>query len=73
MARPETGPMQADSDWPGVFLRGDNALYFARKIEAVLAHIEDKADMMIVHAELTNLKRTLESCDVHSKNSTQKQ
>lgn len=24
--RPETGPMQFGDDWPGVFIRGDNAL-----------------------------------------------
>jgi len=24
--RPETGPLQFDGDWPGVFIRGDDAL-----------------------------------------------
>lgn len=24
--RPETGPMQFGDDWPGVFIRGDDAL-----------------------------------------------
>jgi hypothetical protein len=67
MPRPETGPMQADSDWPGVFLRGDNALYFARTIEAALTLIEDKTETMIVRTVLTELQSTLESCDVYSK------
>jgi len=28
MSRPETGPMQFGDDWPGVFVRGDDAKYF---------------------------------------------
>jgi hypothetical protein len=27
--RAETGPMQFGEDWPGVFIRGDDALVFA--------------------------------------------
>lgn len=26
--RPETGPMQFGDDWPGVFIRGDNAFHY---------------------------------------------
>lgn len=35
--RPETGPMQFGDDWPGVFIRGDNAAYYARTLARVLA------------------------------------
>ena len=29
VSRIETGVVQFDDDWPGVFIRGDNALYYA--------------------------------------------
>lgn len=34
---PSTGPMRFDGDWPGFFLRGDNAFDLANTIEAALA------------------------------------
>lgn len=35
-ARPETGPMQFGSDWPGLFIRGDNCAYYAMLLEMYL-------------------------------------
>ncbi len=35
--RPETGPMQFGDDWPGIFIRGDNAMAEAMMIEGALA------------------------------------
>lgn len=55
--RPETGPMQFGNDWPGVFIRGDNALLFAGAIEAAIEHVP--------HEHIARLKRladTLRSC-----------
>lgn len=37
--RAETGPMQFPDDWPGVFIRGDNAAHYAMAIEAVLGAV----------------------------------
>lgn len=34
--RPETGPMQFGDDWPGVFIRGDNAFVYAHVLGAIL-------------------------------------
>lgn len=34
--RAETGQMQFGDDWPGVFIRGDNALYYAMQLETAL-------------------------------------
>lgn len=34
--RPETGTMQFGDDWPGVFIRGDDAFAFATAIRSVL-------------------------------------
>jgi len=40
--RVETGPIQFGDDWPGTFIRGDNAFAYAMYLEIVLA--ESKAD-----------------------------
>jgi hypothetical protein len=37
--RIETGPVQFGDDWPGVFIRGDNALWFAKCLEVALAEL----------------------------------
>lgn len=34
--RPETAPMQFGDDWPGLFIRGDNAVYIGRLLQEVL-------------------------------------
>lgn len=36
MARPETGAMQFGDDWPGVFIRGDNAAYYSLALDSLL-------------------------------------
>lgn len=36
MGRPETGTMQFGDDWPGVFIRGDNAAHFAMALHTHL-------------------------------------
>jgi hypothetical protein len=35
--RVETGPVQFGDDWPGVFIRGDNAFWLTGCIDAMLA------------------------------------
>ena len=34
--RVETGPIMFGDDWPGVFIRGDNAHYYAMALQTVL-------------------------------------
>jgi hypothetical protein len=34
--RPETGPMAFDGDWPGVFIRGDNAYGYITVLKGFL-------------------------------------
>lgn len=36
MQRVETGAVQFGDDWPGVFIRGDNAAFYSMAIDAVL-------------------------------------
>ncbi len=38
--RVETGPVQFGDDWPGVFIRGDNSLYFAMQLRSLLNDYE---------------------------------
>lgn len=35
--RVETGPVQFGDDWPGVFIRGDEALHMALRLREALA------------------------------------
>jgi hypothetical protein len=42
--RIETGPVQFGDDWPGVFIRGDNALWFAKCLEVALAELPARHD-----------------------------
>lgn len=37
MARLETGVVQEGDDWPGVFIRGDNAMAYAMSLDAFLS------------------------------------
>lgn len=34
--RVETGPTQFGDDWPGIFIRGDNAIHFAHRLRRFL-------------------------------------
>lgn len=54
--RVETGPVQFGDDWPGVFIRGDEALYWA----GLVHHQNSPIDMRV--AELVTL---LHECDLN--------
>jgi len=54
-ARPETGPLAFAEDWTGVFIRGDNAAYYAQCLAQVLARNEDAIEHMNVEALLSLL------------------
>lgn len=38
--RVETGPVQFGDDWPGLFVRGDNALYYAHLLSGIIGRLE---------------------------------
>lgn len=63
--RVETGPIQFGDDWPGVFIRGDNALYFATALRGMLMVIENlrEPELQILRKVITGLCSDLESCD----------
>lgn len=54
--RPETGTMQFEGDWRGVFIRGDSAFNYAMHLERLMKHQPpgDVIGMMVVR-DLHNL------------------
>jgi hypothetical protein len=53
--------MQFGDDWPGVFIRGDNAMFFAGAVRAALAVLPEN-DRAIDVASLRRLGAALQSC-----------
>jgi len=62
LARVETGPVQFGDDWPGVFIRGDNALTFAHMLQEALTYLPAREYLMT--AQLAGLVDELQSCSV---------
>ena len=62
--RPETGPMQFGGDWPGVFIRGDNAAHFAGHLRIVLddlrAHHSGNISAHVVDGLISDLESAIE-------------
>jgi len=56
MKRVETGPIRFGDDWPGVFIRGDNAFGWA-------IHLRELRETYGLGTALDGLIETLESCD----------
>ena len=63
--RAETGPMQFGDDWPGVFIRGDNAGWHAMQLSQLLRAIDatDLVDPLTV-MNIQELRDTLAGCVV---------
>jgi hypothetical protein len=63
--RVETGPVQFGDDWPGVFIRGDNALFYGLTLSAAIARLEKVEDMDWMQLSvLRGLRTLLSSCHV---------
>mgnify|MGYP003345793188 CR=1 FL=1 len=66
--RVETGPLQINDDWPGIFLRGDCALHFSFVLTGLIKHYEelvDKSDYdVIMLMALKGYAETLAGCRV---------
>lgn len=60
--RVETGPIQFGDDWPGVFIRGDNALHFAIVLDRALMILPQ--DAWDIRSALAGLADNLRSCSV---------
>lgn len=68
MPRPETGPMEFEGDWCGVFIRGDSALMrHAMALRGVLFCIDNKIELPQHDIDgLRRLMGLLNSCDHHA-------
>lgn len=62
--RVETGPMQFGDDWPGVFIRGDNAFHFATLLRAYIAAKATDGDNWLTAMMVQQLADLLASCDL---------
>jgi hypothetical protein len=63
--RPETGPMSFGDDWPGVFIRGDNAYGYAMTLRRILERAElSEQESKNIRDELWGLISLLLSCQV---------
>lgn len=63
--RVETGPLQFNDDWPGVFIRGDNAMHYAHQIDMVLRFGQGALyEGAMVCMYLEQLRNLLNSCAV---------
>ena len=71
--RPETGPMEFEGDWPGVFIRGDNALAYSLVIDDLLSSLDAgyKAPLF-AQLQLKQLRKLLAGCDTRTEPVTQK-
>jgi hypothetical protein len=67
--RLETGVFQPEGDWPGVFIRGDNALSYAHQLKAAYLMAEKRAESgamdgseAMIWSSLKTLADLFESC-----------
>lgn len=58
-ARIESGPVKPVGDWTGVFIRGDNANYYALLLDQILE--QTQSDDVITITQLKNLSKLLKS------------
>jgi len=62
MTRPETGVMQFEGDWPGVFIRSDNAFMYAHHLEL----LNTGAYIAVSRKVIDGLIALLRSCDTRN-------
>ena len=60
--RPETGVARFQWDWPGIFMRGDDALGYAMTIRDVLLTTQHTDFDPVARLRLQELAELLESC-----------
>ncbi len=70
--RAETGVMQFEEDWPGVFIRGDNAAMWAMALREVLSESEASTKFAYSHVMVKGLVDLLTSSDTRSNPNPQK-
>ena len=66
--RLETGVVQCGADWPGIFIRGDDAVRMAHTIETVLEDSVENESLFTMM--LTDYATLLKSCVADNEAST---
>lgn len=68
--RVETGPVEFEDDWTGVFIRGDNAFYYVAQLGAVLELMKEQwgDGYAMLQVTMENLRSLLASCNHHAEN-----
>lgn len=62
-SRVETGAVQINDDWPGVFIRGDNAMWFAYSLQDFIKSVENKEEISPTsRLVVEELLKTLNGC-----------
>lgn len=62
--RVETGPVKFGDDWTGLFIRGDNAMYYALCIRSLIEQVEKP--LPFEAGVLRMLERRLREVDEHA-------
>ena len=62
--RVETGVTRFGDDWPGIFIRGDNAFYFARCLRDYMDSVTHDTFTCFMDSQINNLIKILESCNI---------
>lgn len=63
MARVETGPVEFDGDWPGIFIRGDNSMWYAQVLYRIIDAIDKKEPIDFMgKLALADLESVLSKC-----------
>lgn len=57
--RVETGPVQFGDDWPGIFIRGDNAGYYAMILKTLIEGGYSAQEDAIAQIQLRGLQEVL--------------
>lgn len=65
--RVETGPVQFGEDWPGTFIRGDNAAWYAMSIKMILDRYGDQMDLIMERMPLESLMKDLGSSNLRNR------
>lgn len=63
--RQETGPLEINNDWPGIFFRGDEALAHAHLLRILASGLDDPMIRKSAVSYLERLAAQLEGCWTH--------
>jgi hypothetical protein len=72
--RVETGPVKFGSDWPGIFIRGDEAFFFEQALALLLKRIKNKPEFavqLVCNIPVKGLLKLLQSSNLNRRRKKQ--